>query len=101
MKHTDKLWIGGRWVSAHSGRMIDLISPDTERVIGSVAEADAHDMDAAVAASRAAFDTGPWSRMRPGERIAALKRMADHLRTRTAEIARAWTVGVCLVEDCP
>jgi len=92
VKHPDQLWINGRWVAAHSGRMIELISPDTERVIGAVAKADAQDMDAAVSAARAAFDAGPWSRMRPAERIALLKRMADHLRARTAEIARAWTL---------
>ncbi len=92
VKHADQLWINGRWIPAHSGRMIELISPDTEQVIGAVAEADQHDMDAAVAAARAAFDTGPWSRMRPAERIALLKRMTGHLRARTAEIARAWTL---------
>jgi aldehyde dehydrogenase (NAD+) len=92
VKHADKLWINGRWAAAHSGRTIELISPNTEQVIGAVAEADAHDMDLAVAAARAAFDTGPWSRMRPSERIALLKRMADHLRERTAEIGRAWTM---------
>ncbi len=34
---------------------------------------------------------GPWSRLRPPERIAILKRMAQHLHGRTGEIARAWT----------
>src|SRR5260221_2238799 len=91
VQHADKLWINGRWVTAHSGRMIELISPNTEQVIGAVAEADAHDMDAAVAAARAAFDTGPWTRMRPDERIALLKRIADHLGARTAQIGRPWT----------
>jgi len=33
VKHTDKLWINGRWVAAHSGRVIELISPNTEQVI--------------------------------------------------------------------
>jgi aldehyde dehydrogenase (NAD+) len=92
VRHPDKVWIGGEWVRAHSGRMIELVSPNTERVIGAVAEADANDMDAAVAAARAAFDTGPWSRVQPAERLETLRRMAKHLHTRTAEIARAWTL---------
>jgi aldehyde dehydrogenase (NAD+) len=92
VKHPDKVWIGGEWVRARSGRMIELVSPNTERVIGAVAEADASDMDAAVAAARAAFDTGPWSRVQPAERLEILRRMAKHLHARTAEIARAWTL---------
>ncbi len=90
--HNDKLWVGGEWVSAHSGRMIELVSPNTEQVIGSVAEADDADMDAAVAAARAAFDDGPWSHLSPAERFQYLHRMADHLQARVPEIARAWTL---------
>jgi aldehyde dehydrogenase (NAD+) len=92
VKHSEEIWIGGRWLPAHSGRMIELVSPNTEQVIGAVAEADASDMDAAVAAARAAFDSGPWSRLRPAERLAFLSRMAQHLHARTGEIARAWTL---------
>ena len=91
MRHPDRVWIGGEWVGAHSGRTIEIVSPIREEVIGAVAEADAEDMDAAVAAARAAFDAGPWAGSPPAERIAFLKRMAQHLHARTAEIARAWT----------
>jgi acyl-CoA reductase-like NAD-dependent aldehyde dehydrogenase len=94
VKHPDKVWIDGTWIPAHSGRMLELVSPNTEQVIGTVAEADEHDMDAAVAAARAAFDTGPWSRLRPAERIAILKRMAEHLQARERELARAWTLQI-------
>ena len=52
VRHADRVWIGGEWVGAHSGRTIDLVCPNTEEVIGAVAEADAEDMDAAVAAAR-------------------------------------------------
>jgi len=92
VRHSDRVWIGGEWVGAHSGRTIDLVCPNTEEVIGAVAGADAEDMDAAVAAARAAFDIGPWSRLPPHERIAVLKRMAQHLHARTDEIARSWTL---------
>jgi aldehyde dehydrogenase (NAD+) len=92
VQHGDKVWIGGEWQSAHSGRMIELVSPNTEQVIGSVAEADEADMDAAVAAARDAFDTGPWGRMGPAERLPYLKAMADHLEKRIGEIAHAWTL---------
>ena len=89
--HPDKLYIGGRWVPAHSGRTIELVSPDSEQVVGRVAEADEADMDAAVAAARDAFDNGPWPTTPPAERVAAFRRMIDHLRGRVDELARAWT----------
>jgi len=92
IKHPDRLWIGGAWTVAHSGRMIELVSPDTEEVIGAVAEADAHDVDAAVAAARHAFDFGAWGRTAPAERIAVLERLSQHLHAREAELARAWTL---------
>ena len=31
--HPDKLYIGGEWVSAHSGRLIDVVSPDSEAIV--------------------------------------------------------------------
>jgi acyl-CoA reductase-like NAD-dependent aldehyde dehydrogenase len=92
IRNTDKLWIGGNWVTAHSGRMIELVSPNTEQVIGSVAEADDADMDAAVAAARAAFDTGPWSRTAPAERVKMLKKMSAHLHARNEDLAKCWTL---------
>jgi aldehyde dehydrogenase (NAD+) len=92
IKHADKLWIGGTWVPALSGGVIDVVSPNTEEVIATVAEAGAEDMDAAVDAARAAFDSGPWSRMPPADRLAVLQRMSRHLHAREAEIARAWTL---------
>lgn len=92
VRHSDRLWIGGQWVQAHSGRMIELVSPDTEEVIGSVAEADEVDMDAAVVAARYAFDVGPWGRTSPAERIAVLEAMSAHLHKRNDELARAWSL---------
>jgi len=92
VRHPDTVFINGEWVPAHSGRMIELISPNSEAVIGAVAEADEADMDAAVAAARTAFDEGPWGRISPAERIGLLKKMAAHLQTRTDDLSRAWTL---------
>ena len=89
--HPEHLYVGGAWLPAQSGRLIELVSPDTEQVIGHVAEADEADMDAAVAAARAAFDHGPWPSTPPAERIAAFRRIVVHLRARVDELARCWT----------
>ena len=89
--HPEHLYIGGAWVAAQSGRLIELVSPDTEHVVARVAEACETDMDAAVAAARHAFDNGPWRETPPAARIAAFRRMIDHLEPRVPELARAWS----------
>lgn len=94
IRHPDRLFIGGQWVVANSGRTIELISPNSESVVGLVAEADEADMDAAVAAAREAFDAGPWPHTAPAERSAAMLRMADILAMREPELAKAWTAQV-------
>jgi aldehyde dehydrogenase (NAD+) len=91
VKNPDQVWIGGAWNVAHSGRSIEIVSPNTEQVVAAVAEADEADMDAAVAAAREAFDAGPWGTMPLAARIACLKRMHAHLAARTGELAKAWT----------
>ncbi|WP_457841029.1 aldehyde dehydrogenase family protein, partial [Staphylococcus aureus] len=50
---------------------MDVIAPSTGAVITDVARATVADVDAAVAAARAAFDHGPWPRMSSRERAAS------------------------------
>ena len=91
LAHPDKLFIGGAWVAATSGRSIDVINPATEMVYATVAEAGTEDVARAVAAAREAFDNGPWSRLTPVERAAWLRRLADALDARTEDFARVWS----------
>ena len=94
IKHPESVWIGGEWRAPHSGRLIEVVSPDSEAVVARVAEADEADMDAAVAAARAAFDHGPWGKMAPAERFAALRRFEAHLNPRAGEVAAAWQASI-------
>ncbi|HEX4289965.1 MAG TPA: aldehyde dehydrogenase [Trebonia sp.] len=82
-----ELFIGGAWEAPASGGHLGVVSPSTEEVVGSAPDATTADADRAVAAARAAFDSGPWPRMTPAERSAALARVGDSLRKREAEIA--------------
>ncbi len=66
--HTDRFFIGGRWVAPSSDAMIKVIDSHTERVYLTVAEAQAADIGRAVSAARAAFDSGPWPRLTHAER---------------------------------
>jgi len=83
----DQLFIGGEWVKPQGSGVIEVISPHTEAVIGSVPDASPADLDAAVAAARRAFDDGPWPRMTPEERAEGLKRLSGALQSRAQDIA--------------
>src|SRR5262245_13270202 len=80
-----ELFIGGRWVPSGGSGTIEVINPATEEVIGHVPEGTAQDVDAAVTAARAAFET--WSQTSPDERAAALMAVAAGLQQRSEEIA--------------
>jgi len=80
-------FIGGGWTAPSLGGEILVRSPATLELVGRSADASAADIDAAVSAARAAFDTGPWQRTPPKERAAVLRRMAAHMRERSDEIA--------------
>ncbi|MEX1148255.1 MAG: aldehyde dehydrogenase family protein, partial [Sphingomonadales bacterium] len=90
LRATDRLFIDGRWVEASSGRKIDVIAPHNEELYMSVAEADAGDIDRAVAAARQAFDHGPWPRMSHVERAKYLKAIAEKLDERAPDVAAIW-----------
>ncbi|GGN20003.1 aldehyde dehydrogenase [Streptomyces fuscichromogenes] len=87
----ESLFIGGKWVAPATSRVIDVASPSTEEVVGRVPEASAADVDRAVLAARAAFDTGPWPRMTPAERADVLVRVADGLAARADELTQLIT----------
>lgn len=90
LQHPDKLYIGGKWVTPSTDRMIDVIAPATEQVFARVAEAMEADMVAAVAAARHAFDHGPWPRMTHGERAGYIRRIARLLDERAPDTALIW-----------
>ncbi|MGE2714428.1 aldehyde dehydrogenase family protein [Mycolicibacterium litorale] len=65
------------------------MSPSTEEVVGTVPSAGPRDVDAAVAAARAAFDDPHgWSSWEPAKRAAALEQLADELAARADDMAR-------------
>lgn len=94
LAHPDKLFIAGEWATPATGARIDIISPSTEEIVGSVAEASQADVDRAVAAARHAFDHGPWPRMSGPERAAKLREIADRIAARAGDFAHAWSLQV-------
>ena len=63
-----ELYINGEWVAPVEGGTLPVIDPATEEVFQHIPAATAPDAEAAVAAAREAFDTGPWPRMTGAER---------------------------------
>ncbi len=85
-------YIGGRFVAAASGGTFDVINPATEAVTTTAARGDAQDIAAAVAAAKAAFDAGEWSRAKPAFRRQVLFKAADLIEARSDEIVRLQTL---------
>lgn len=89
-----ELLIDGQWVTPSTDAAITITSPHTEEVIGQAPAAAPADVDRAVAAARAAFDDGPWPRMSPEERIAAVQRLAAAYKERRGEMAELITATI-------
>lgn len=89
-----QLFIGGSWREAANGARMDVIAPATGATITDVAKASTADVDAAVAAARAAFDSGIWSGLSSRERARILQRAYQLMRERTEELALAESTDV-------
>src|SRR5881409_2432230 len=86
-----QLFIDGEWRDAVGGRTIEVVNPATEEVIAEVPVAGPDDVNAAVAAARAALD-GPWSRLSARERGRLIWRIGEKLLEQADEIARLETL---------
>jgi aldehyde dehydrogenase (NAD+) len=80
------LFINGGFVETIDGGAFKTVSPSSEEVLAEVTQAGSRDVDAAVAAARAAFD-GPWGRMPGRERSKYLFRIARLIQERSRELA--------------
>jgi len=81
------LYIDGTWVPALDGGTRAVVNPADGTVIAVVDEAAHADAAAAVAAARAAFDTGPWPATPVAERADLLERIAVLLDRDREELA--------------
>jgi aldehyde dehydrogenase (NAD+) len=80
------VFIGGGWRRSAGDGTVEVRSPATEELVGTVAAATPADVDVAVAAARHAFDHGPWPRTGPEERADTLARLGKALKSRSAEL---------------
>ena len=102
-----QMLIDGEWADAVSGQTFDVYNPATAQVIAQAAEGGEPDIDAAVKAARAAFETGPWSTMTPSERGKLIWKVGDLIEQHNDELAQLETIdngkpfSVARVADVP
>jgi len=86
--------IDGAWIEPGARRRFEIVTPSDESVFASVPLGEVEDIDAAVAAARAAFDNGPWPKLSPAERGAFLGRLADAIDAHNDLFSRIWSSEV-------
>src|SRR3989442_15465711 len=87
------MFIAGQRTWSNSAATFHAIDPATAEVFATVASGDKSDIDAAIAAARAAFEGG-WAGLPPVRRVRILNQMAGLLRERRAEFAALESLDV-------
>jgi aldehyde dehydrogenase (NAD+) len=85
VEHSLQFYIDGRWVAPLTTDTLDVINPATEEPIAKIAMGGADDVDAAVAAAKAAFET--FSQTSREERLALLDSIIGVYASRMEELA--------------
>ncbi|HYV19637.1 MAG TPA: aldehyde dehydrogenase family protein [Verrucomicrobiae bacterium] len=80
-----QLWIGGRFTGGTGGKPIEVVDPATEEIVDAVPRAGAAEVEAAVAAARAAFPA--WKRTSAWARADLLGEAARRLREAREDLA--------------
>jgi acyl-CoA reductase-like NAD-dependent aldehyde dehydrogenase len=86
-----KMYIDGEWVESSSGKKIETLNPETNKVWATVPEASEADVDKAVKAAQKAFD-GSWSKLHPRERAKFLRNIAEQLRSNAEHLGKIETI---------
>jgi betaine-aldehyde dehydrogenase len=82
-----QMFINGEWVDSASGKRFPVYDPSTEEVIAEVPEANEKDINRAVAAAKAAFESGAWPQTTAQERGRILLRLAERVRKESSALA--------------
>ena len=86
-----KMYIDGEWIESSSGKKIETLNPETNKVWATVPEASEADVDKAVKAAQKAFD-GSWSKLHPRERAKFLRNIAEQLRSNAEHLGKIETI---------
>ena len=85
MSNRQKFYINGAWVAPSTNDTLAVINPATEEPIDAIALGAQADVDAAVAAAKAAFET--FSQTTREERVALLEKIIEAFKARLGDLA--------------
>jgi betaine-aldehyde dehydrogenase len=85
-------YVAGKWVLGAHTETLNVTSPTTGELLGTVGVADRAEVDFAVAAARGALQS--WGRVSAADRGAALGRLAEALSARKGELADLTTAEI-------
>jgi phenylacetaldehyde dehydrogenase len=83
-----KLLINGEWVASTSNETFEVQNPADGSRLADVAKGGPQDVDRAVRAARAAFESGPWAKMSGRARGRLLYKLADLIEQNLEEFAQ-------------
>lgn len=78
-------FIDGQWVEPDAGRY-NVRNPATDELISTAPDASVAQVQGAISAARAAFDSGRWSELDPAERARRIQQLSDAMLARSDEI---------------
>jgi acyl-CoA reductase-like NAD-dependent aldehyde dehydrogenase len=102
-----RLFINGEFCDALEGGRFKTVNPATGQALAKMSKGMPEDVDRAVAAAKAAFRSGCWSRLAPRERMDILYRFADLVDEHAEQLAVLETldmgkpIGDVVAEDLP
>jgi betaine-aldehyde dehydrogenase len=82
-----RMYINGQRVESHRAAWLPVYDPSTEEIIAEVPDADSADIDRAVQAAVAAFESGPWPQTTAQDRGRLLFKLAERLRAHAPALA--------------
>lgn len=92
LKAPHKMLIGGKRVDAAGGETFEVLDPSNNNVLAKAPKGGREDIDRAVKAARAAFDSGPWRKLTASERGRLIWKLADLIEAHTEEFAQLETL---------
>src|ERR1700687_3926506 len=82
-----RMYINGQKAESRRGAWFPVYDPSTEEIMAEAPDSDAQDVDRAVQAARAAFDSGPWPQTTAQDRGRLLFKLADKIRKEAPRLA--------------
>ena len=90
MTNLTRFYINGKWVQPHSTDSFPILNPSNEKKIGQIVLGDKTDVDGAVSAAAAAFDS--FSNSSKSERLSLLTNLHEISENRLEDLAQAMTM---------